>query len=85
MHVWQLAWTEQPNMQLSMDCACQCAQSTSGVKARAASGADQPQLGGGSAGTAGRPGAADREEQRFEKEAAVDQTPAKSGNQGFRV
>lgn len=58
-------------------------QSTSGVKARAAS--NSPPSLGGSSGTVGAGGAADRAEKRFKNEAAAQQTPKKSGNEGFRV
>jgi hypothetical protein len=60
-------------------------QSTSGVKARAASDSAPSQGPGASSGRAGPGGAADRAEARFESEAAAGQTPKKSGNEGFRV
>lgn len=56
-------------------------QSTSGVKARGASASAKPSLGAGAgAGTKGRGGAADRAEERFETEAAANNTPGKYDN-----
>ena len=60
-------------------------QSTSGVKARAASDSAPSQGPGASSGRTGPGGAADRAEARFESESAAGQTPKKSGNEGFRV
>ena len=60
-------------------------QSTSGVKARAASDSAPSQGPGASSGRTGPGGAADRAEARFDSEFAAGQTPKKSGNEGFRV